>query len=190
MEDRLSKAAEDLVRAACLDLKVKSDSEATKQTVQAINEVSAKTQLVADNVDGLKVSVDHGLNTVNQNLLDLKNDIKKLDDSIEKSNKRRALEFPLNNTDYGSFSYHYRSQNGYRQSGSSRDLVKTILFCFRRGLGYYLPNEATLASDGYRSVDETEMKAFRDALLKQVEDLTGTKPRIVLDNNRYIIYYS
>ena len=69
---------------------------------------------------------------------------------------------------------------------NSKDLVKQILLCFSQGRGFVLPNAIT-----YGNHNEYQQE-FRNKLSYQIENLTGTKPRIEYDSNerKYVVYQS
>ena len=61
MTDWLATAAEDLVRAACLDVRAKTDEKAIQQTVEAIHALEKK-------IGDLRESVDDKLNQAYPNI--------------------------------------------------------------------------------------------------------------------------
>lgn len=146
-----------------------------RTTVAAIGKEAAET-------DVLEESINHKLNTVNQQLKELHN-------KLEDSDKKRALEFAFENASFGSFEY--CKGNRYNEIMNSTDLVKTAILRFRRDQGYNLPDRAVMKDDYFRSDDPIRQKKFRDALVHQVYSLIGKKPRISLESDQktYAIYY-
>lgn len=157
-----------------------------EQTVKAINAVEGKTDLVAADTNALRTSAS----ALNLHLSDVKEDIRMLKAAIETSDRKRSLEFALQNI-RKFFALHSTVLITANRTHSSTGLIKTILLSFRKNLGHYLPFNAALRSRDCQVDQEQKKKVFRDALVDQLHDWTGIKPRIVLtEDKRYAIYYS
>jgi hypothetical protein len=61
----------------------------------------------------------------------------------------------------------------HSSGSSSNEIVADIFFSFNEGLGAWICNQSYI-----RSNDEKGRQAYRDALSKQIHQLTGVKPRI------------
>lgn len=165
------------------------------QCQQVSSSMEAKsTDIVAPNASQhTEQGLDTKLNTLNQHMSDLQQEIRGLQDqmtalktAMNASEKKRALEFAFENAHFGSYRYNTSSSS----NKESKDLVKSIVLAFRRGLGHYLPEGGYLQSIKWpRQCPENE-KQFRDALLQQLSDLIGQSPRLVQEGDRYIIHYS
>ena len=103
--ERLSAAAEELVKAACLDQKMASDSASWKEMVNAVNASSESTKDVKKQVCALKESVDAKLNTLNQNMNDIKVELVKLNKNTLSQKKSRALQWAIQNAELTAFDY-------------------------------------------------------------------------------------
>ena len=173
-QERIVKAAEALVQAAGMEVD------------------SLTQQKLCSNLDDLKSSFDNKLeavsksiNTVNQNIMGLKDSMKKeVKDLLAKQEKRQKLEFAISSSlsRLGAFGYtDIEDRNSYRDSKKSHELVDVILKWFAIGHGYNLPVNFTIAS---------KKELFRTKLVKQLEQLIGHKPRLVDDGSgKVAVYY-
>jgi hypothetical protein len=179
----VSEAAEALVRAACLDLKVQNDAASSAKVVAAIASLGTKIDATAKATKEMKASTDDKLNSVTQHLGDVKSSLDALKSSVDAASAMRSLEFAFDHADIGSFQYH-----ADQTFILSKDLVKNMLLSFRQDRGHYLPKNARLVSYTSSSNSQTE---FENKLIAQIYNLTGVKPCIVdSSDGRRIIYYS
>jgi hypothetical protein len=132
-----------------------------------------------------KESFDTKMNTVNQNVKELKTE-------LTQHAKMQTLAWAIANCDLNSF---YYDEPGVSLC-SSQDLVRSILFTFRQGFGYYLSDKARLApKETFSMREESEEQKrkseqdFRDNVSNQIHQLTGTKPLISKEEEGYLIYY-
>jgi chromosome segregation ATPase len=88
---------------------------------------------VQQSIAAVKASFDSKLNTLNQSLTDLKEQIVKLNEKVATQTKNQKLEWAISNAGTNSFKF-YTKDNDY--SGvESTGFVKTVLLSFRKGLG-------------------------------------------------------
>lgn len=192
--ERISAAAEELVRAAGIEVDSSSPHHrASSQKLLATNLASLKESFdskldsISEIVDSSNKKFDAKIDVVNKNIADLKEvveeKIESLNETLQEHQKIQTLQWAIENTEYGSFDY-YTEKRGEKKS--SKDLVKTILFRFRRGCGCYIEYGRTKESE-----PSTE-KDFRDKLFNQVLQLTGVRPRLEKKekDGRYCIYFS
>ena len=169
---KLAIAAEELIKAACSHVETTSLT-LGKETVEGLK--------------SLKTSVDSKMNTLDQSISNLKEEVVKLNSAISIQAKDQKLQWAISNAGLNSFEYYGKDTN-YKQVESS-SFVKTILFSFRKGMGFYVTDRSMAQYSYGRDVEEGE-KQFRDALSKQIHELIGQKPRIALADDGYAIYYS
>jgi hypothetical protein len=108
--------------------------------------------------------------------------IKNLTKSYINSARLEQLSWAITNAELGSFKYFEAGRKL-----SSADLVRKILFNFRRNLGTIYKNDrfsciADSMSDG--------AALFRDCLVDQIHGLTGSRPRIQLNAEEWTIFDS
>jgi hypothetical protein len=164
---KLQEAAEKLVKAAHQDAKANG------------------TTGTATEIASLKQSIASKLNTLYQNTI-------KLNAKLEADAKESILRWAIENCKVNEFTYHGDECDEYTmQSG---ELVREILFQFRKGNGRWLPATATLDRN-YQYLNEADredaVSFFHDELVDQIHELTGQKPRVVYDEKgKYSIWYS
>jgi hypothetical protein len=192
--NKLKAAAEELVKAAYLD----SNADANKETIDSLK--GLETHLVA-----WKTSMDAKVNTVNQNMDNLKDALTKGDSKLSELKlevtdlklevtdlkRTQLLAAGIQNCFYNSFKYYEDLKEI-----SSETLVRHILFSFQKGMGLYISNVAALQKHGISDSEEKVRKSqqgFRDSLVDQIHALTGEKPRIAEPSKagaNYAIYKS
>lgn len=196
---QLAIAAEELIKAACTH--VDSTSIALgKETVDSLKELSAGSA-------AMKASVDAKLNTLNQSISSLKDEIVKqnaitvlqisaLKTAIDVQTKDQKIQWAFSNAEFNSFNYYEKPATGYHgcdtRTVSSSNFVKLTLLTFKQGDGRYIINRSMSQYGPYteaKTIEEGE-KQFRDKLSQQIHDLLGHKPRISVADNGYAIYYS
>ena len=139
----------------------------------------------------------------NEEAQPIRDEIVKLNCQLELQNSKldfqtrmQGLAFAVQNVETNSFNYY--DGRDQPMSSSSRDLVLSILLCFRRGCPLCLPSKQG-RMDRYQILyggDErrllTSEQVFRDRLSAQIHELTGVKPRFVFkeEEDKYWIYYS
>ena len=111
-------------------------------------------------------------------------------DNQQQQVKNQKLEWAIMNANLGSFKYFQKDNSEH--AIDSTVFVKTVLLSFRRGVGQYITNRSM---ERYHfHADKTPIDAgeqrFRDALVSQVHDLVGSRPRVALAGNGYAIYFS
>lgn len=163
--------------------KLSSSLEALKTSFET--ELTAVTK----SVKASNEHFDDKINTMKQELTNVRSELQKMHTVLESQAKMKRLELASTRTSVLSFDY-YNDARGYNTQNSSA-LVKDIVEYFMFGYGYNLPQNAFVAaSTSYN--DEAEKKAlFRKKLVKQVKDLIGSEPRLQdKGNGAFSIFYS
>ena len=181
--ERLSAAAEELIRAASLE----SNAVGAEKTVQAIQNLRNDIKKA---VAAFKESTDSKINTTNQNIETLKRKYSEMEDKLTKlsdnaieSNKMQRLEWAIANIDTV-----YHQNHDLKYAHVSRhschrcnDLLRDVLLCFRKNRGYNLGDYTDSSSYSYydtAEVKQEKQKKFRDEFAILIHELTGSKPRI------------
>uniref|UniRef100_A0A7S4JPE0 Uncharacterized protein n=1 Tax=Odontella aurita TaxID=265563 RepID=A0A7S4JPE0_9STRA len=190
--ERLATAAEELVKAACVEVETTSLAIGRDSLEELKN--------IAFNSASLKNDFDDKIDTVNQNLAALKNEVgevksevARLRSDIGNLNKMQRLEWAYSNIGMIE-SFKYGETHRGQMHNNSVDLCRNILVSFRTGRGHYLPKDAAVnkvATDYYLAVSDETKILFRSKICEQLRALTGTMPRLApQDDGRYIIYFS
>lgn len=188
--EKLSLAAEELVKAACVHVE-NSSIQLGLRGVEELKKMSKGLSNLNVNSASIKESFDTQINTYNKDISDMKNDITdikqsmtKLNDNIVYQNKIHAIEWGLNNltTESPLESFKYKDSSGVKDSTT---FARNALVAFRAGgeHGVYLPIEARLWDhEKYYSLGKQEQEKLSrevyDKLTYQIEVLIGTRPRI------------
>ncbi len=179
-KERLAAAAEALVEAASLE----ADAATHKQLAQNLDALKtsfdSNLNRVVQTVKSSNENFDAKINTLNQNVQGVKNEIVAMKALLEEERKQKTLERALKLTDLGSFEYSER--NSYNSKKSS-DLVKTAIEWFMIDYGFILPSNATV----YNNRNEDFYEKFKEHIKKLIK----REPRLVKkDDGSYSIYYS
>jgi hypothetical protein len=181
---RLREAAEKLVEAAYLDVKVQGESKETVAAIASLKEsVDSKLNTLNQNIVNLNANMDAKINTLNQNVVNLN---AKMEYDAKQDNLRWAIE----NSSANEFEY-YDADIGYYKKKSG-EFVRGILFWFRKGNGWFLPAKVSINQEyRYEQNKEKAVADFHDKLVAQIHGLTGQKPRISVEaNGKHAIHYS
>ena len=137
-------------------------------------------------VVALKESVEYKMSSLNESISDLTNQVAELNKAISLQSKHQNLAWAISNVKSGHFDY---------RGGPS--LITSTLMAFRKECGYditgyYLPHRQIAAAFGAPMVhrDQSVQKEFNDVLIDKIHMLTGQKPRVALENEKWFIYYS
>ena len=173
-KERLAAAAEALVEAASLE----ADAATHKQLAQNLDALktsfASNLNRVVHTVKSSNENFDAKINTLNQNVQDVKNEIVAMKALLEEERKQKTLERALNLTHLGSFEY--------SNARESSDLAKKVIDWFMLGYGVSLPSNATV---DYRNED------FYEKFKGQMKVLIKREPRLVKEEDgSYFIYYS
>jgi hypothetical protein len=123
------------------------------------------------------------INTMNQNISNLRGDIASIKSMLEEETKAKTLERAAALTHLGSFKYNSSRSDGINSS----DLAEKIIEWYSLGYGYNIPGDYYI---GHYN-DDDKKKKFREQLAEQIGDLIKRKPRIVKDpDGSYVIHYS
>lgn len=142
---QLAIAAEELIKAACTHVDSTSLT-LGKDTVEGLKEVSA-------GLAALKLSNDTKLNTLNQSISNLKEEIV---NTINIQSKVQKMQWAITNAGINAFEYYNKEYSGCRNTKTtSTRFTKEILFAFQRGVGWYIDNRSMspYCTELYRSVD-------------------------------------
>ena len=149
---QLAIAAEELIKAACTHVDStsltlgKDTVEGLKKTVEGLKEV-----LVG--LAALKLSNDTKLNTLNQSISTLEEEIV---NTINIQSKVQKLQWAITNAGINTFEYYDKKDNGYSYTmTTSTHFTQAILLAFQRGEGWYIDNRSMspYCTELYRSVD-------------------------------------
>jgi hypothetical protein len=196
-------AAEELVKAACVHIETASAT-LTKDTLESLKELTLKSSqateksiesmndTIIDKMDSVRKSLtwnmeqvessvkqlDDKLNTLNHNMVNLKDELANLNKTLEKQSITHKLEWAVANFDkisepFTFYSYKYSGKSCDFTKCSSSALLKQILLAFLRGEGCDI-NFRTLS----RQNKEDGEKQFREAISKEVQAIMGQRPRI------------
>jgi cell division protein FtsB len=185
---KLTLAAEQLVQAACEHVESTSLT-IGRETVESLKKLSVDSSSINESVAQLKDASNAKMDSLIQSIVELKAQMTQLNEKIEVQTKNQNLEWAISNTGLVTpFSFYDKSLD---RNCSSVIFIKTILFAFRRGEGWYITN---CSMSSYYHADKAAIEAgekkFREALSNQILELTGQKPRISLENNGYAIFYN
>jgi hypothetical protein len=184
---KLAIAAEELIKAACSHVESTSLT-IGKETVEGLKKLSIGSSSIEKSVESLKTSMDSKLNTLNQSISNLKEEVVGLNSAVALQTKNQKLQWAISNAGLNSFSFYVK--DGYNRVEST-SFVKTILFSFRKGNGHYITNRSMTDYNRYGNNTEVQgEQQFRDALSAQIHELLGQKPLVAVDDNGYAIYYS
>ena len=161
--------------------KLSSSLEALKTSFET--ELTAVTK----SVQASNENFDDKINTMKQELTNVRSELQKMHTALESQAKMKRLELASTRTSVLSFDYH--NERGRNKINSSA-LVKDIIERFMFGYGYILSQIAFVGSSYYDDTAETKA-LFRKKLVKQVKDLIGSEPRLLdKGNGVFSIFYS
>jgi len=175
---RISAAAEELVKAACMDADISSQQKLT-------SELASLKDTLKGRLDKVSTQLDTSQQKLSSELASLKTQLDTLNANIQRQTKVQSLQWAIQNASIESFQY--RSKHGPEDSAN---LVQGILLSFRQDRGHYLPMDAYISDYGHCT--EESKKKFQDSLVAQIYTLTGVKPVIKIGSNDkdLAIYYS
>eukprot|EP00985_Skeletonema_marinoi_P022885 scaffold14831_cov79-Skeletonema_marinoi.AAC.2 len=161
---------------------------------------------LAQNLDSLKASFDSNLNrvvqsvkssneafdakinTLNQHVAGVKDEIVALKSLLKEETKQKTLERALSLTDIDSFEY-YPSRS-YQKSNSG-ELVKKAIKWFMLGSGMILSSDYCMKQNVYGNEATTSNEDFRAKFIEQIKTLIKREPRVEKrSNGNFAIYYS
>lgn len=187
---------------------VKTESAQVKNDIILdIKEVKSKTRQVKTEIETKEVK--DGIKALKNEMIEVKNEITKvnniLNTEFEAKKKHQMFEVALSSVDPTSFYYYVRRDIEVVSS----DLAKSIITWFRLGYGYNLSKESYISKspiytdEGFYTSKEEEKKkkalleleegkkAFHTALLEQLTQLLGKKPRLVNEGGEnFSVFYS
>jgi len=148
--------------------------------------------------NSLKELFDSKLNTVSRHIINLHEDVKKMNKHfeaqqkyLEAQQKQQILEFAISCAHLESFVYYVSADHRPRESG---DLVENILKYFALNKGFILPSGNRLTKSSYNTYSSNIKEAdkdFRTKLIGQIDTLIRRKScQVYEQNGDCIIYYS
>ena len=189
---KMAMAAEELIKAASSHVEAANLS-IGKESLDCLKELTIGSSSIEKSIESMKTSMDSKINTLDQSISnlteevsELKEEVSELKEELALQSKNQKLEWAFSNAGYKSFKYYYKNNS---QQIDSKNLVQGILISFRQGKGNYTCDHSMTPYFGNQKVEKGE-KQFRDALSDQINDLIGHMPRITLEDNGYVIYYS
>ena len=147
--------------------------------------------------EGMDANRNEEARAIRDEILKLNSQLELQNSKLDFQTKIQGLAFAVHNAEENSFKYYGDGEQNQPVS-NSRDLVLSILLCFRRGCPVYLPStlgpmdrNQILYGDGDQRLLTSE-QVFRDRLAAQIHELTGVRPRFVFkkEEDKYWIYYS
>jgi len=182
---RLTAAAEELVKAAYLDVKVEAYAEAQKETVSTIRDVETELKSLRGSNDSKFDAIHTLLAGLILKVDQLASNVQSINNTLSTVNENSKLEWAIDHAEYGSFAYY---DNNTRRRAESSTITKQVLFAFRQGFGYYLPEKVSLTDNYYSVTSEKDRTEFETKLVNAIFDLTAKKPVIKDLNDRRCIY--
>lgn len=158
----LQQAAERLAEAAVTHAQGTSLA-LSKEAVAELKRVGANTENLGKTLSTLESKLDASIN---------------LSSELKKLAVTQTLQWAMEHSDLGSFSYMETGSHGTPTTKTSAQLTKDVLLAFNRGLGKWIPNEYSCITD-----DEAGRQAFMSKLSRQIHELTGQKPRCAKEMN-------
>jgi hypothetical protein len=211
-------AAEELVKAACSHVESISLN-ATKDSIETLKDIALQSsssmetsirvmkeiltensdtikQSLADNADSNKQNldlikqVDTKLTTLNSHMISMKDELANLSKTLEKQATVQRLQWAVANFNdisqpFTYFSYEIQGKSLDFTKSSSSTIIREILLAFLRGEGC----DISCRTMNKKNRDEGE-KEFRETISKEIQAITGQKPRISVAEKGYAIYYS
>ncbi len=181
---KLTQAAEELIKAASSHVETTSLA-LSRDAVQELKKIlltSTSQESKLENVTSKLSELSTQITTMNTQIITI-------NQSIKRQTKRQSIDWAYANAEIGSFDYRDKT-NGYKKS---TELVRSILIFFRKGQGMYVDGNSkhtTTYIPGY-TTDKGDFEGveFRAAIANQLEDLLGTKPRVVSYDGKWTIFY-
>jgi hypothetical protein len=143
--------------------------------------IGAKLDAAIKAMDSLKVGSQDStadLKEIKADSKEIKSELKKLNENLMSASKFQRLEWAIDHADIGSFKYF---EKGNPKAQDSTEVAKLVLLGFRRGCACNL----NVFIEGQEA--ENFMKEFP----KQIQQLTGVKPRMIPRSaGNFAIHYS
>ena len=187
---KLTQAAEELIKAASSHVETTSLalSRDAVQELKQILQTSTSQESTLKSLEESISSLEKKLSEMRTHILSMNKEIMTINQSIKLQTKRQSLDWASTNADISSFQYCSSCNIGYSQRyKKSTELVRSILTFFRKGTGTYIDGYSKITALGGEK--DSEGVEFRAAIANQLEDLLGTKPRVVSHDGKWAIYY-
>ena len=189
---KLTQAAEELIKAASSHVETTSLA-LSRDAVQELKKILQTSTSQESTLESLKESIsslEKNVSEMRTHISTMNKEIISINQNIKLQTMRQSLDWAYANADIGSFEYCDSSTNSYHSSSKmSTELVRTILTLFRKGNGKYIDGYSKVPAYYYGAAKDPEGVEFRDAIANQLEDLLGTKPRVVSQDGKWAIYY-
>jgi hypothetical protein len=180
---KLTLAAEELIKAASAHVETTSIAlgqetvQDLKKILNASSRLDSKFDTLNQKVSTLEQNTTGKISEMNAQMMLY---LDKMNKNISLQMKHQRLDWAFTHSDYGSFEYHEMSKYGNLQSSA---LIKSIVSSFRQGLGRHITNFFIYTGG------KSDKAAFHTAIVDQLFGLLGTKPRVVQQEEKWIIYY-
>ena len=151
--------------------------------------VDSNKLLLTGNLDSIK-QLDTKLNTLNNNMTSLKDELTNLSKTLEKQATTQRLQWAIAHSNdisqpFTYFSYEVQGKSLDYTKCSSSVIIREILLAFLRGEGC----DISCRTISRKNREEGE-KEFRETISKEIQAITGQKPRMDVAEKGYAIYYS
>jgi hypothetical protein len=183
---RLEEAAEALVRAA-VSVSETASLAIGRDVAKKLDKLD-KLERVSEDIVSLKESSDTKLNTIHQDICNLKDEMAKVSQALKTEAKVQRIQFAIDHVE--------NRQNGQYVFATSsvmrirEDLLTPILSSFMRGFGYNLPGNAYLYGVSSNQNNEKGYEDFRSKVVTELHELLGKKPRLNKEaNGKYAVFY-
>lgn len=189
---RLAAAAEALIEAASLEVDAFTNKKLAENLESLKTSFDSNLNKAVQKLDSSQENLDAKINTMNQHLSDVKDEIGALRKLMEDERKQKTLDRARALTSLGSFTYYTDSKDCYRRTEKedSTALAHDIIGWFSMNYGHNLPDGRMEASRPYEKTElDASKKAFRDNISKQIKDLIQREPRLVFTERRWLLVY-
>ena len=145
---------------------------------------------VSEDIVSLKESSDAKLNTIHQDICNLKDEMAKVSQALQTEAKMQQIRFAIGHAEKRQ-DIKYRDDVNYQTSQSIREhLLTPILSNFMRGYGQYLPHKARIFNGNNNNDNEKGYEDFRSQVVFELHALLGQKPRLNKETNgKHAVYY-
>lgn len=186
---KLRAAAEQLA-AAAIEASSSTALAAARESVVELRHIHSGVDKLLDGVDKLRVSVESTsaeskahVGRIEAALAGIKSAISEQATTSRRLARTKSIQWALSHADIGEFRYYRVPEGGYvgHSQGSSKDLVISILQCFNRGAGSYIPRstlDGMWFGDSDKAKSTKSVADFHAKLVEQLHTLLGEKPDI------------
>mmetsp|Transcript_12791 Transcript_12791/g.32396 ORF Transcript_12791/g.32396 Transcript_12791/m.32396 type:complete len:201 (-) Transcript_12791:328-930(-) len=176
---RLQEAAQELVKAACMDVKTGIDTAALNESIMKLKTGSSSLESLEQKHLELNQEVKALKQEMSQEFKKVREEIEKVNANIVSANRRQIMAAAIQNCDLNAFRYKgHDKETGIMSTG----LIRQVLFSFQAGRGHVFPDDATMLSAYDLSMNPDKMnesrELVRNAAASQIHELTGVFPTV------------